>query len=110
MKAEKEKIEKLYLWAEQNAQGVGELFINDEDKKELLENPISTTVIFEDEEYLKVINVFLQAPFEYGFASPVGKKYEAIKDFLKWNELDVKFWTPVILYMGDVWIKNMRKA
>lgn len=57
-----------------------------------------------------MINVFLQVPFEYGFNGPVGKKYEAIKDFLKWNRLDVKFWTPVILYMGEVWIQNIKKV
>lgn len=59
---------------------------------------------------MEVVKVFLQAPFEYGFAGPVGKKYEAVKDFLKWNGLDVKFWTPVVLYMGEVWIQNMKRV
>lgn len=56
-----------------------------------------------------MINAFLQAPFEYGFAGLVGKKYEAVKDFLKWNGLDVRFWTPVVLYMGEVWIQNIKE-
>ena len=67
-------------------------------------------MIFQDEEIIKVIKVFLQVPFEFGSFGPVGKKYEAIKDFLKWNGLDVKFWTPVVLHMGNVWIQNMKKV
>ena len=48
-------------------------------------------MIFQDEEIIKVIKVFLQVPFEFGSFGPVGKKYEAIKDFLKWNGLDTKY-------------------
>jgi len=36
----------------------------------------------------------------------VGKKYEAIKDFLKWNYLDVKYWTPILVKMGEIWVMN----
>ena len=34
----------------------------------------------------------------------VGKKYEAVKDFLQWNDFDVKEWTPIVLRMGSVWV------
>jgi len=37
---------------------------------------------------------------------PTGKHYQATKDFLKWNGLDVVAWTPIILQMGNVWISS----
>jgi hypothetical protein len=38
---------------------------------------------------------------------PVGKKYEAVKDFLKWNGFSVKTWTPLVLQMGEVWVSSL---
>ena len=35
-----------------------------------------------------------------------GKKYEAVKDFIKWNDFDVKQWTPIVLQMGNTWISE----
>jgi len=39
----------------------------------------------------------------------VGKQYQPIKDFLKWNDLEVKYWTPIVLTMGRVWASNLPK-
>lgn len=70
---------------------------------------MSKVIVLEDEESFIVSRIFLRVPFEYGFNGPVGKKYEAIKDFLKWNELSVKYWTPILLTMSDIWITNRKK-
>ena len=47
-------------------------------------------------------------PFEYGANGATGKKYEAVKDFLKWNNISVKEWTPIVLHMGSVWINSTK--
>jgi len=49
-------------------------------------------------------------PFEYGFNGIVGKKYEAIKDFLKWSEKDVAYWTPILSSMGVIWASETYEA
>ena len=41
--------------------------------------------------------------------SPTGKKYEAVKDLLKWNGFDEKEWTSIVLQMGITWINNIPK-
>jgi len=54
--------------------------------------------------------VFVQVPFEYGgIGGVVGKQYQPIKDMLKWNGLDVKQWTPIVLQMGRVWASELQK-
>ena len=64
----------------------------------------------DDIELFKVANVFLQVPFEYGgMGSVVGKQYQPIKDFLKWNNLNLKYWTPIVLQMGRVWASELQK-
>lgn len=65
--------------------------------------PESKIVILKDYELIVLSRVFTQIPFEYGMAGIVGKKYEAVKDYLRWNDLDVKYWTPVVVNMGMVW-------
>jgi len=54
-------------------------------------------------------SVFLQIPFEYGFVGVVGKRYEAIKDFLKWNNFKVKEWLPIFVRAGEIWASNIEK-
>lgn len=39
----------------------------------------------------------------------VGKKYEAVKDFLEWNNFEVKEWTPIFLQGGIVWARNIQE-
>jgi len=51
----------------------------------------------------------LQIPFEYGFSGIVGKRYEAIKDFLKWNNFKVKEWVPIFVRAGEIWASNIEK-
>jgi len=41
--------------------------------------------------------------------SLVGKQYLPTKDFLKWNDLEVKYWTPIVLAMGSIWASNRPK-
>lgn len=74
--------------------------------KELENNSLSKIVILKDIELKTISNIFIQIPFEYSGMGAVGKKYEAIKDFLKWNDLDVKYWTPILLKMGEVWVSS----
>jgi len=38
----------------------------------------------------------------------MGKKYEAIKDYLKWNDLSVKEFTPLFVMMGEIWARNQK--
>lgn len=95
----------------QNAKGTGELDLSGEEKEELKNNELSKTVFYDDDiELYNLTRVFLQIPFEYsGMGGAVGKKYEAVKDFLKWNNFNVKEWTPIILQMGSVWINEVRR-
>ncbi|QKF72788.1 hypothetical protein AFAEC_0597 [Aliarcobacter faecis] len=69
---------------------------------------MSKIVFFEDIEILKLINIFLIIPFEYGPFGPIGKNYQATKDYLSWNGLDKKYWTPIVLNMGLIWIQNSK--
>lgn len=63
----------------------------------------------DDEELELLSHIFLRTPWEYGFDGPVGKKYEALKDFLSWYELDEKEWVPVVLSMASIWINASKK-
>lgn len=80
--------------------------MSQEEKEEIRENELSETVFYDDDiELYTLSRVFLQIPFEYGgMGGAVGKKYDAVKDFLEWNEFDVKEWAPTILRMGNEWI------
>jgi hypothetical protein len=94
----------------QNAKGDGELSIDDEEREAIKGDPLSKVIFLEDDELVKLANVFLQIPFEYGgMGGIVGKKYEAIKDFLRWNDFDVKNWTPIVLQMGNIWANESSK-
>lgn len=72
------------------------------------ENELSNTIFYDDDvELYNLTRVFLQIPFDYsGMGGAIGKKYEAVKDFLEWNEFDVKEWTPIVLQMGIAWINE----
>lgn len=64
----------------------------------------------DDKELYKISTIFMQIPFEYGgMGSVVGKQYLPTKDFLEWNDLDVSYWTPIILLMGRVWASAAQK-
>ncbi len=75
----------------------------------MLKNPSSKVVILVIPIERIVANLFLRIPFEYGFSGIVGKKYEAIKDYLKWNNLDVAYWTPILVDMGIVYASEVNK-
>ncbi len=76
--------------------------MDDEDLKEIGSNPYSKRVVLKEDE-IAIANLFLTIPNEVGMSGVMGKKYEAIKDYLRWNELEVKMWTPVIYQMGIIW-------
>ena len=61
-------------------------------------------------EEVKVSNLFKIIPNEYGFSGIVGKKYEAIKDYLEWNGLDVAKWTPIVVLMGQAFAAEISKS
>ncbi len=81
-----------------------------EEKVALLQNEKSKIVILLNPFDKKVVSLFLQIPWEYGaMGGVVGKKYEAIKDYLEWNGLSVKEWTPLFVKMGEIWAQNQSK-
>lgn len=41
---------------------------------------------------------------------PVGKKYEAIKDYLEWNGFELKEWVPIVNQMGGIWVSNIKEG
>jgi len=61
-------------------------------------------------EEVKIANLFKIIPNEYGFSGVIGKKYEAIKDYLKWNGLDVAYWTPIVVLMGEAFAFSFSKV
>lgn len=75
----------------------------------MLKNDKESEVIFLEDELFILSRIFLQIPWEYGFSGPVGKKYEAIKDFLNWHNYEVEKWTPIILRMANSWINESSK-
>ena len=76
------------------------------------EDPLCKTVFYDDDiEFYNLTRVFLQIPFEYGgMGGVLGKRYDAIKDFLKWNKFNIEKWTPIVVQMGNVWANNIKKV
>ncbi len=67
-------------------------------------------VVFDNEIYNLASRIFLQIPWEYGgMGGIVGKRYDAIKDFLEWNNFEVKEWTPIFLQGGLIWATHIEK-
>jgi hypothetical protein len=77
----------------------------------LKNNPLNKIIFYDDDrEFYRLTRVFLNIPFEYGgMGTVIGKKYEAIKDFLKWSKFDLKKWVPVVVSMGNIWANNIKK-
>ena len=96
-------------WAKQYASGKGEDNLGAEELIALLDNPKSKVVILWYPEEVKVANLFKIIPNDYGFNGMVGKKYEAIKDYLKWNGLDVAYWTLIMVLMGQAFAAELQK-
>ena len=93
----------MILWAEQSAKGIGDEYLGLEEKKALLQNPKNKIVILFNPFDRKLVSIFARIPWEYGaMGGVVGKKYEAIKDYLEWNDLSVKEYTPLFVTMGDI--------
>jgi len=90
---------------------VGELHLDAEEKAEIKENPLSKIVFYdEDEELYNLTRIFLQIPFEYsGMGQLIGKRYDAVKDFLEWNNFNKKKWTAVVFAMGQEWVFNIKQ-
>jgi hypothetical protein len=98
----------LYLWAEQNARGKGELSYSVQDLEDLKKNPASKIIILEDADLLFISRIFLKIPWEYsGVGSIVGKKYEAIKDFFKIYNISKKDFLEIVITMGLIWANNI---
>lgn len=98
-------------WCEENARNDGELSLEKEERDEIKNNKLSQiTFVDDDEELFNLTRIFLQIPFEYGFDGATDKKYEACKDFLRWNGFKVKKWLPIVLQMARVWIRESKKS
>ncbi len=64
----------------------------------------------DDKELFILSHIFLQIPWEYdGMGNIIGKKYDAIKDYLKWNGFKPKEYTNIVLRMGQIWVNNIPK-
>ncbi len=49
-------------------------------------------------------------PLEYGpMGSVTGKRYDAIKDFLRWEGYPLKRWVPVFVQMGIAWAEGLQR-
>ena len=78
-----------------------------DEKISIFQNPKSKMTILYYPLDLKIVQIFRSIPGEYGAMGGVlGKKYEAIKDYLVWNNLDVKL-TPLLVAMGQVWASKL---
>jgi len=58
----------------------------------------------------RITSLFLQLPNEYGWSGVMGKRYEAIKDYLGWEGFSLREWVPLMVIMSDVWASSMRKG
>ena len=68
-----------------------------------MKNEASNIVILFNPFDKKLVSIFSQIPWEYGAMGGVaGKKYEAIKDYLEWNDLSIKEFTPLFVMMGEI--------
>lgn len=80
-----------------------------DEKISIFQNPNSKMIILYYPLDLKIVQIFRSIPNEYGSMGGVlGKKYEAIKDYLVWNNLDVKL-TPLLVVMGQVWASKVNE-
>ncbi|WP_281950278.1 hypothetical protein [Nitrosophilus kaiyonis] len=57
----------------------------------------------------KIAEIFELLPNEYTMMGVVGKKYEAIKDYLKWNGFEPSEYTPLLVQMGQIWASNLKQ-
>ena len=84
----------------------------DERDKEVLNNPLSKIVTFDDDDMeVKIIqHIFKQLHFKYsGFnKKPVGFDYMQLKDNLKWNGLKAKDYVPLITQMFYSYVKSLK--
>lgn len=87
---------------------MGEAHLDDEEKEILSQNEDSRIVFLNDDEKVFITIVF-SCPLEHGLNGVTGLKYEALKDFIKWNyneecnlEEITKVHLPYLLELGKV--------
>lgn len=80
-----------------------------EEIKALLNNKHSKIVVLFYPLDIKLANIFKILPNEYSVFGIVGKKYEAVKDYLSWNGLSVKEFTPLLIRMGEVFASEINR-
>jgi len=71
--------------------------------------PECEIVFITDPIELIVTSLFIDIPNDIGLTGMIGKKYEAIKDFLRWKGLSVSYWTPIVHKMGIAWASEVSK-
>ena len=109
-KAKEKRLKDLFLWCEQNAKKNGELDIDIEDKKDIINNPKSKIIFFDDDIELRDTSyIFLQIPFIYSMGQVISKDYQIAKDLLKYNGYKPKQWLNIIITMSNIWIENIPK-
>jgi len=81
-----------------------------EEVKALLNNKHSKIVVLFYPLDIKLASIFKILPNEYSAFGIVGKKYEAIKDYLTWNNLSVEEFTPLLVRMGEVFASEINRS
>ena len=94
-------------WARQVGKGKSELELNADEAIALFSNKKSKVIILFYPIEVFLSRLFLTIPAEFGGMGVVGKNYEAIKDYLEWNGLNVKKYTPLLVQMGQVWANEI---
>ena len=109
-KAIQKRLDDLLLWCEQNAQGIGELDVENEDREDIKNNPLSKIVFLDDDAELRdITHIFIKTPFVYTMGGITAKDYKIAIKLLKWYGYKPKEWLELIISMTNIWIGNIKK-
>lgn len=103
---------------EQDARRVGERHLSEGERNALRSNPDSTIVFLQNNIETTIVYTILQCPFEHGgMGGIVGLKYEALKDFIRWNASDdfdidtvYKNYVPTLLNLGSHYANALQSS
>ena len=79
------------------------MFVSHEEREALMKSSYSEIVFLTDPVEQIISQIFLRLPDEFDIMGVVGKRYDAIKDYIKWKGLNVAYWTPIVYRMGTAW-------
>lgn len=69
----------------------------------------SDLITFEDDdiEALTIVAIFKQAPLEVNNNGVVGLRYDGIKDFVKWSNLEASKYVPLLVQMSGYYVAGI---